>query len=340
MPGRWRSTGGASGASGRVLAEPEPGVAPLAGGPGAAAGGRRPGGELRLRVMSAAVLAPLGLACIWAGGAAWVGVVLLAALGLAWEWVALCRMAAGRWPGAGVLAALAVALLVVVTSRGPGPVGGDGFASAVALLVLAGAALPLGLAPGGRAAAAGGAGYLGVAVLSLLWLRADPAAGRGNLVFVMLLVWASDIGAYFVGRAVGGPKLAPRISPGKTWSGSAGGVLAAALVGLCVAWAFEAWAFQAGAFQAGAFQAGASPRGVVGAAVLARAAVVAAVLAAASQLGDLGESAVKRRFGQKDSGRLIPGHGGLLDRLDGVLAAAPVAALLALDAGRGVALWR
>ena len=285
--------------------------------------------------MSAAVLGPLGLACIWAGGAAWVAVVLLAAAGMAWEWVALCRMAAGRWPGLGVLVALAVALLVVVTSRGPGPVGGDGFASAVALLVRAGAALPLGLAPGGRAAAAGGAAYLGMAVLSLLWLRADPVAGRGNLVFVMLLVWASDIGAYFVGRAVGGPKLAPRISPGKTWSGSAGGVLAAVLVGLCVAWAFEAWT-GAGA----GLGAGGGAGGGAGVAVLARAAVVAAVLAAVSQLGDLGESAVKRRFGQKDSGRLIPGHGGLLDRLDGVLAAAPVAALLALDAGRGMALWR
>jgi phosphatidate cytidylyltransferase len=274
--------------------------------------------------MSAAVLAPLGLACIWAGGAAWVTIVLLAAAGLAWEWVALCRMAAAQWPGAGVLVALAVALLVVATSRGGAPVGGDGFASAVALLVLAGAALALALAPGGRVAAAGGVAYLGVALLSLLWLRADPVAGRANLLFVMLLVWASDIGAYAAGRSIGGPKLAPRISPGKTWSGSAGGVVAAALTGLAVAWAFELWVFPSGP----------------GVAVLARAAGVAAVLAAVSQLGDLGESAVKRRFGQKDSGWLIPGHGGLLDRLDGVLAAAPVAALLALGAGRGMAVWR
>ncbi len=274
--------------------------------------------------MSAVVLAPLGLACIWAGGAAWVAVVLLLVAGLGWEWVVLCRMAVARWPGAGVLAALAVAMAVVVTARGGAPVGGDGFAAAVALLVLAGAALVLRLAPGGRAAAAGGVAYLGVAGLSLLWLRADPVAGRADVVFVMLLVWASDIGAYFTGRAVGGPRLAPAISPGKTWSGSAGGVGAAALVGACVAWGFEAWAFRSGA----------------GAGVVARAAGVAAVLAAVSQLGDLGESAVKRRFGQKDSGWLIPGHGGLLDRLDGVLAAAPVAALLALEAGRGMAVWR
>ena len=233
-------------------------------------------------------------------------------------------MPASRWPGAGVLAGLAVAMLVVATARGAVPVGGDGFASAVALLVLVGAAMVLRLAPGGRAAAAVGVFYVGVAGLSLLWLRADAVAGRADVLFVMLLVWASDIGAYFTGRALGGPKLAPRISPGKTWSGSAGGVLAAALVGACVAWGFEAWVFRSGA----------------GVGVVARAAGVAAVLAAVSQAGDLGESAVKRRFGQKDSGRLIPGHGGLLDRLDGVLAAAPVAALLALDAARGMAIWR
>ncbi|MGI4976275.1 MAG: phosphatidate cytidylyltransferase [Janthinobacterium lividum] len=274
--------------------------------------------------MSAAVLAPLGLACMWAGGWAWAGLVLLAVAGLGWEWVGLCRMAASRWPGAGVLAGLAVAMLVVATARGAAPVGGDGFAGAVALLVLAGAAGVLAFAPGGRAAAAGGVAWVGVAGLSLLWLRADPVAGRADVLFVMLLVWASDIGAYAAGRSIGGPKLAPRISPGKTWSGSAGGVLAAAVVGGGVAWAFEAWSFGSG----------------VGVGVVARAAAVAAVLAAVSQAGDLCESAVKRRFGQKDSGRLIPGHGGLLDRLDGVLAAAPVAALLALDAGRGMALWR
>ncbi|MGI3778672.1 MAG: NADH-quinone oxidoreductase subunit L, partial [Janthinobacterium lividum] len=87
--------------------------------------------------MSAAVLAPLVLACMWAGGWAWAGLVMLAVAGLGWEWVALCRMAAARWPGAGVLAGLAVAMLVVATARGAAPVGGDGFAGAVALLVLA-----------------------------------------------------------------------------------------------------------------------------------------------------------------------------------------------------------
>ncbi len=284
--------------------------------------------------MSAAVLAPLGLACMWAGGWAWAGLVLLAVAGLGWEWVALCRMSASRWPGAGVLAGLAVAMAVVATARGAAPVGGDGFAAAVALLVLAGAAGVLAFAPGGRPAAAGGVAWVGVAGLSLLWLRADPVAGRADLLFVMLLVWASDIGAYAAGRSIGGPKLAPRISPGKTWSGSAGGVLAAAVVGAGVAWAFEAWSPGAGSPGSG------SPGAGAGVAVVARAAAVAGVLAAVSQAGDLCESAVKRRFGQKDSGRLIPGHGGLLDRMDGVLAAAPVAALLALEAGRGVALWR
>ncbi|HET9020103.1 MAG TPA: phosphatidate cytidylyltransferase, partial [Acetobacteraceae bacterium] len=115
------------------------------------------------------------------------------------------------------------------------------------------------------------------------------------------------IGAYLSGRLVGGARLAPRISPGKTWSGAIGGLLAAALVGA--------------------------------AAGGGRGALVAAVLSVVAQAGDLAESAAKRRAGVKDSGRLIPGHGGVLDRLDALLAAAPAAALLALALGPGVALW-
>ncbi len=129
---------------------------------------------------------------------------------------------------------------------------------------------------------------------------------------MLLVVWASDIGAYVAGRAFGGRRLAPAISPGKTWSGAAGGLLAAALAGLAL---------------------GASG-GRLGGAVL-----VAVVLGIASQAGDLLESAIKRGFGVKDSGSLIPGHGGLFDRLDGLLAAAPVAAVLAMLAGRGVVFW-
>ncbi len=162
------------------------------------------------------------------------------------------------------------------------------------------------------AALLAGIPYVGLAAASLLWLRADPVVGARAVLFLLLVVWASDIGAYLAGRSIGGPLLAPAISPGKTWAGAAGGLLAAILVGLAVG--------------------GARP---ASAAVLAGAA-----LGIAAQAGDLLESAVKRGFGVKDSGRLIPGHGGLFDRVDGVLAAAPVAALLAMQAGHGVVFWR
>ena len=163
---------------------------------------------------------------------------------------------------------------------------------------------------------AGGILWIVLAAAALLWVRADPAAGRANLLFLLLLIWASDIGAYLVGRLAGGPRLAPLISPGKTWSGTAGGLVAA----LAVAWA-AAWRLPAGS----------SPL---------RVAAVALVLCVIGQLGDLAESWAKRRFRVKDSGTLIPGHGGLLDRLDALIAVAPFAALLALCLGRGVLLWQ
>ena len=140
---------------------------------------------------------------------------------------------------------------------------------------------------------------------ALLWLRDDPVAGRANVLFLLLVVWAGDIGAYLVGRWIGGPRLAPGISPGKTWSGAVGGLVAASVVGLLAA---------------GLLSDGAAGRAIP----------LAAVLGIVAQAGDLLESFVKRRLEVKDSGHLIPGHGGLFDRLDGVLAAAPVAALLAL----------
>ena len=161
---------------------------------------------------------------------------------------------------------------------------------------------------------AGGVVYILVAAASLLWLRADAGPGRANVLFVVLAVWATDIGAYLFGRLVGGAKLAPAVSPGKTWSGAAGGLACALGVGLGAAGYSESPAWRALALAAG--------------------------LSVAAQAGDLLESGLKRHFGVKDSGSLIPGHGGLLDRLDGLLAAAPVAALLAVVLGRGVELWQ
>ena len=155
------------------------------------------------------------------------------------------------------------------------------------------------MAHGRAAALAAGFAYAGLAVMALASLRAIPGAGRAVVLFLLAVVWSSDVGAYAAGRFFGGPLLAPSISPGKTWSGAAGGLVSAVLVGAAAA--------------------------VLGWGHFGLVTLAAGVLGIASQIGDLLESAVKRHFGVKDSGRLIPGHGGLLDRLDGLMAASLVA---------------
>ena len=146
------------------------------------------------------------------------------------------------------------------------------------------------------------------ALLALLWLRHQPAFGRETILWVLICIWATDIGAYFVGRTAGGAKLAPRISPGKTWSGLIGGM---------------AWAAVASAVTGYAFGLGET----------VHLALAGAALAVVGQAGDLLESAAKRRAGVKDSGRLIPGHGGLLDRIDGLMAVLVAVAVARLVVG-------
>lgn len=260
-------------------------------------------GDLRKRALSAALLAPTALACIWLGADAWTALMALAAGGLAYEWAVLCGGRPLRMPRLVVPAVVLLAGLIAVLDH-------EGWA-----LVVLSAGAVLARLSSGRWAMAAGVLYVGVASVALIWLRGDNAAGRANVLFLVFVVWASDIGAYAAGRLLGGRKLAPSISPGKTWSGAAGGLIAAMLVG-------EA---------AGNLLAGAP---------IGRAAMVAGLLGLAAQAGDLLESAIKRHFGVKDSGTLIPGHGGLLDRLDGLLTAAPAAAAMALLLGQGVALWR
>ncbi len=226
--------------------------------------GGTPWRDLRVRFISAAILAPLGLFVLWWGGAAWTVLILGLGAGMAAEWMAMSRvLRQGR---------------------------------------LSPASLLLGVC------------YILPAVAALIWLRGAAETGRANVLFVVLVVWASDIGAYLVGRWLGGPKLAPAISPGKTRSGAVGGLVLAGLVGVAAALLWQT-APLPGLLAAGG-------------------------LGLVSQAGDLLESAIKRHFGVKDSGRLIPGHGGLLDRLDGVLAAAPAAALLAWAMGQGRVLWQ
>lgn len=268
------------------------------------AGGRW--SDLRLRVTSAAVLVPVAIACLWYGGFSFLLLASVAAIGMAVEWATLCGQPPPRWPGLLLPAALGGATLLTGAGRP---------ALAAGLLVVAVVLLAV-LCPNRRVWCAAGIVYLGPTAIALPWLRADLSAGFDNVLFLLLLVWASDIGAYLVGRCLGGPKLAPRISPGKTWSGAVGGLLAA--VG--VAW-----------LAASLLQPPAAAWPTV---------PLAAALGVAAQAGDLFESWVKRHFGVKDSGRSIPGHGGLLDRLDAVVAVVPLAAALALAAGRGVVIWQ
>ena len=261
--------------------------------------------DLRLRVLSAAILAPLALGCIWAGGLAFAALVLLVSVALAYEWLALCRVRIGVLS---VAVFFAVPAAVVATA-------GDAALAALSILAVGfAAALLLRDRLGGAWQAGFGVPYLGLACIALQWLRADPVSGRAVVIVLLLIVWASDIGAYVVGRAVGGRKLAPAISPGKTISGAIGGLVAGMAVG-----AVASAAAGSGAPLIGALWAG--------------------LIAAVSQIGDLFESYLKRLFGVKDSGRLIPGHGGVLDRLDALIVAAPFSALLALVIGRGVVIW-
>ncbi|WP_291295974.1 phosphatidate cytidylyltransferase [Elioraea sp.] len=261
--------------------------------------------DLRKRALSAAVLGPLALLAIWLG-AEWY--TLMLALGtaiLAWEWVHLCGRRVRTLPGLAVPLALFAAGLAAVANL-----------HLMALLLLPAGALAATWAaeprrlPGSPALWLGaGVIYVGLAGVGLIWLRGGGEVGLTTVLFIVLVVWASDIGAYMVGRLAGGPKLAPSISPNKTWSGAVGGLAAAIGVGLAVA----AWADPA--------------------ASMLRVALVAALVGIAAALGDLFESWIKRHFHVKDSSGLIPGHGGLLDRVDGLLAAVPAACVIALAQG-------
>jgi len=251
--------------------------------------------DLGTRFISAAILGPIALAALWCGGIAWALLINIGLAGLGYEWAKL----AGRrrswipfWLSCVWFTGLALG-------------------AAYGLVPLAGFTL-LVLWREGRFAAAG-LPYAGIGGLSLLWLRMQAANGLHETLFLVLVVWGTDIGAYMVGRVVGGAKLAPRISPGKTWSGSVGGLLTGAALGLLLAMYWQS---------------------NVAVAVLA-----AMALSVAAQAGDLLESAIKRKLGVKDSGDTIPGHGGLFDRLDGFLAAAPLAAIFALLAQGGGSLW-
>lgn len=270
---------------------------------------QRTSGELAKRVASGVVMAALAIATAVLGGWPFVLFWGAAALGVFFEWSAIVDDGA-----LAVRATGGVALAIAAAAAGFAHPG-------VALAALAGgAAVVAALSARHRVWSAGGVAYAGAVLLAPVVLRRDHDLGLVAILFLFAVVWATDILGYFIGRAIGGPKLAPDVSPNKTWSGAFGGAFGALAAGLAVA------------------QLG-------GSAALVPTACAALILSVVAQAGDLFESAVKRRFGVKDASHVIPGHGGLMDRLDGFLAATGVAALVGVmragpdAAARGVLLW-
>ena len=265
--------------------------------------------NLTMRIVAAAVLIPLAVAIAYAGGWLWAALVTLAAIGLFVEWLAIVGLAGATRVTVPGVAALAVAGLCFAIGRFD-----------VALMALAvGFVAVVAIAPERRSWVAAGFLYAAAAEIASVLVRLDPVKGFAALMFVLLIVWVTDSGGYFAGRGIGGPKLWPRVSPKKTWAGAAGGFVAS----LAVACGFAAFDL-----------------GRIGPLLM-----LSGALSVVSQLGDLFESAVKRRFDVKDSSHIIPGHGGLMDRLDGFVAAVVVAALFGFlrggadGVGRGLMVW-
>lgn len=213
--------------------------------------------NLKQRIISAAILAPLVLAIIGCGGLVFNALIIAAAIIMAFEWHDMTVVNAhGQtthqekyWQGAGIL-------------------------------------------------------YILLPCISLIALR-ERDHGLTIILWMLAVVWATDIAAYFAGRSIGGPKLAPGISPNKTWAGLIGGIVAASLAG----------------FIAALLVSSPNTGWII---------VLSGLLAVVAQAGDLLESSLKRYFGIKDSGTIIPGHGGLLDRVDGVMTTAPIVGLIVL----------
>lgn len=250
---------------------------------------------------------PPALWAVWMGGWAFTILIAIAAAIMCWEWHG---MVVKGFPLAGKVAAIGCFVASLLAVDMP---------LQAAALVIGIAAASAALAPQHserlREWTGAGALYAGLPAVALVWLRGDPELGRITIAWLFFIVWATDTGAYAFGRLIGGPKLMPAVSPKKTWAGLIGGMLCSALVG----WGVAVWAELPG---------------------IVWVAIGSALLAIVAQAGDLTESWVKRKFGVKDSSNIIPGHGGVLDRVDGLLTVAVAVALMTWSSGAWVLAWR
>jgi phosphatidate cytidylyltransferase len=269
--------------------------------------------DLGVRAASAIVLIPIILWVNWLGSVWYAVLVGLMACFMAFEWVKLVH--------AGTPVQLAIYLAAAVVSVAL-PWMAGAWAAFMAILVLwAGSVLQRQIAGIPHSFwSAVGVPYIGLSALAVMILRGDPQFGLIAVYWLLFVVWGADTLAYFAGRLIGGPKLLPKISPKKTWAGLIGAVVGGILCSALFA-------------------------KVAGLNTLLWFCGIGAVLAIVEQAGDFFESALKRSVGVKDSSALIPGHGGMLDRVDGLVAAAAVAALIGCiragisAAGKGILLW-
>lgn len=257
--------------------------------------------DLGIRTLSSAVLIPAVLLDVWLGDIWFHLFIALLAVMMAHEWTNIVHdrssaqfalHAAGALCGAFLPLSLGWAATLVV----------------IAVISIMSATLAVIQNRNARIWVVAGVAYVGLPAMAFVILRGESAAGMLTIMWLLAVVWAADICAYFAGRLIGGPKLAPGISPKKTWAGLLGAIAGGIASGIAVGY--------------GAGLASLIPLGLLG-----------GVLAVVEQLGDLFESALKRHYGVKDSGRLIPGHGGVLDRVDGLVAASLVLAAIVIAAG-------
>ena len=270
-----------------------------------------PANNLVLRILSAVVLAPLALVTAYIGDWPFALFWVAAALAVLWEWIILVVGPAYRLMFSSCGSAIAIAGFLAWLGR----------PAAAILLVGLGALAAAIFAPRNRRRwMTLGIGYAGALLLAPIFLRADKSYGFTAIVILFAIVWTTDVLAYFAGRAFGGPKLLAAVSPKKTWSGAIAGSAGAMIAALLLA-------------------------GFLGSFNKFAILTIALTLSVLAQVGDLFESWVKRRFDAKDSSRLIPGHGGVMDRLDGFWAAAVAGCLIGLLRGgfdgpaRGLLLW-
>jgi phosphatidate cytidylyltransferase len=264
--------------------------------------------SLQRRVVSALVILPICVAAVWYGGWAYAALLAVISAAMCWEWAGICGAHDNAIQGTMIIAAIAAPLGLQIYGF-PAVAGAVAVGSAVVLV------LALAKRASNRWILLAGLPYVVFGIVSSGWLRGDDQTGLWTVLWLVAVVVATDIGAYFTGRAIGGPKLAPSISPNKTWSGLLGGMACAGAAG---------WVM-------GNAVADGATLLLVGVSVL---------LAVVAQFGDLIESKLKRHFDVKDASQLIPGHGGFLDRFDGYLTVMPAAALITVSVGESPITWQ